>query len=206
MKLLIILLTVFSGSEPVEKKPIGMVKVSDNLYVLRREVTKGEWAEYIYYNKNVPVTEQERMEADFPQTDISYEQAIAYCNWLSDLYNTEYYRKSKRKIVFRLPSRSEFELTIRKEFNQLEKYGSEMAYQIEDTNGELIPVRVYNFQRKRVMGLFHNVSEMSAEKGVALGMNNTNFDINGDPLVEIAYEGPSKWVGFRYVAEFVDKD
>lgn len=123
----------------------NMVKLKDNIYASKVEVTnKRMWhyMDYLYkngfedlYNLTKPdlskygdfaatmlqnyhysptnmkaaQTAASRLNAywDYPAIDVSYEAAVAYCEWLTAQYNQQEDRKFK-KVKFRLPSRSEW--------------------------------------------------------------------------------------------------
>lgn len=65
--------------------------------------SKGNYNEpyVIYYHKHVAYE-------NYPVVNISYDAAMAYCNWLTKLYNQDPKRKFK-KAVFRLPTLNEWE-------------------------------------------------------------------------------------------------
>ncbi len=47
---------------------------------------------------------------DYPIVNISYEAALAYCEWFSDLYNTTKGKKKFRQVKFRLPKLKEYQM------------------------------------------------------------------------------------------------
>jgi hypothetical protein len=44
---------------------------------------------------------------DYPVVNINYDGAIAYCQWLTEMYNSDFKRKFK-KVIFKLPTKDEW--------------------------------------------------------------------------------------------------
>lgn len=110
---LILLLHLQPGSPPP-----GTVKLSDNFYIDRSEVTNVDWREMLYWYKkhhsdtsavysqllpdstrwkipDVPFEEYFRHPRfqNHPVVCVSYEQVLVYCKWRSDRVNEAMYRK-----------------------------------------------------------------------------------------------------------------
>ncbi len=124
-------LEVFS-SKNIEK---DFVKVDSMLYSCKYETTNVEYREFlsdlrqsgktVEYTFALPDTNgwssklaynQPFVELyfrhpayqDYPMVNVSYEQAIKYCEWLTKKYNDNL-KKEFKKVVFRLPSKLEWE-------------------------------------------------------------------------------------------------
>lgn len=48
--------------------------------------------------------------SEYPAVNIRYESAVAYCNWLTDEYNTSKQRRKYKKVKFRLPTLDEWRI------------------------------------------------------------------------------------------------
>ncbi|WP_165823791.1 formylglycine-generating enzyme family protein [Pseudochryseolinea flava] len=61
------------------------------------------------YTANRVATKKDKYFTRYPAVNISYESAVAYCEWLTDQYNKQAGRKYK-KVKFRLPSIKEWQI------------------------------------------------------------------------------------------------
>ncbi len=78
--------------------------------------------------------------ATYPVVNVSYANAVAYCNWLTNLYNTDKNKKYK-KVVFSLPTKDEWEQAASGGRKQaVYSWGS---YYTSNRNGEMM----CNFKR-----------------------------------------------------------
>lgn len=117
-------------SPPIESPPNG-IYLKGNLYMDATEVSNINWLEYGFYIRqdssteyvaaNMPskeVTKNYRPEyyghpkyRYYPVVGISYEQAMNYCKWRSDVVNLKLAKDSKRwRINYRLPTEKEWEM------------------------------------------------------------------------------------------------
>ncbi len=111
-------------------------KIKDGFYVNKTEVSNLDYRTFLaallednkqaLYNKNLPDTQIWRKDIsynepfvdfyfrhlaynNYPVVGISYENALQYCQWLTDRYNAAEKRKFS-KVLFRLPTKEEWEL------------------------------------------------------------------------------------------------
>ncbi len=104
-----------------DEKPQVTVTVQSFL-MSKFEVTVWEWKEYVAATKaTMPPKQDWGWHNDFPITNITWEEAIEYCNWLSEKQGLKKaYSKSGPRYVcnfnangFRLPTEAEWEFAAR---------------------------------------------------------------------------------------------
>jgi formylglycine-generating enzyme required for sulfatase activity len=87
---------------------------------------------------------------DYPVVNISYEAAVAYCEWFSDLYNSSKGKRRFKKVTFRLPKLKEWQIAALgyRKFQSWELDENEVEVGIPRNPGEevatktrLIPVK-----------------------------------------------------------------
>jgi formylglycine-generating enzyme required for sulfatase activity len=87
---------------------------------------------------------------DYPVVNISYEAALAYCNWLTELYNTYKGKKKFTKVSFKLPNAKEWQIAALgyKKFQSWELEENEVEVSIPEQPGDevgklkkMIPVK-----------------------------------------------------------------
>lgn len=107
-------------------------KIKENIYINKYEVSNASYRDFLAalpaekasaflpdslvwrdtHTYNEPFTEyyfRYPSYSEYPVVGVSFEDAQAYCKWLTDTYNNDSKRKYK-KVLFRLPSREEWEL------------------------------------------------------------------------------------------------
>lgn len=205
---------ILGNPEPV---PYGTIKFED-LYVDKREVLIIDWLEYEWYKKQEPdSSEVLRLQPDstmtwfrtpqnrfLPMTMITYDQAIAYCQWRSKVVS----EKLEKKVVYRLPTPEEWEHIAKKEFNQntnrtlkqLDKLNKSI---VEAGDEHLFEARANPV--KSLVDIFGNVSEMTSVKGVAMGPNSSEIIARTDLFKPYLYEDSNMYLGFRCVAEIIEE-
>ena len=206
--------------------PPGTLQISTGFFVDKNEITVVDWREYMYWTKRVYGENSDEYKKIFPDTSvctgaipdnyftdakylnypiigISYEQAVDYCKWRSDRVNEGYWIKETGKsydfvINFDynyddLPKIYKYRLPTKAEWLEITKY--KYVKQINTENNSIRPVS--DVKNKGIYELGTNVSEMTSEKGVAMGGNwksPNNYN-------EYKYDSPSEIIGFRCVCE-----
>lgn len=189
------------------------IKVGD-LYVDKTEVTNIHWLEFLYFKEmegkervNIPdpgINPHFRYPTNRwkPCTGITYEQAVAYCKWRSAVLSA----KMDRQVICRLPTSDEWDqianhlIDERMGFLKREMKRTRRFLSRHETSFALLTFE--KGSRTRVRHFFTNVSEMTSEKGVAKGGNNSRL-INPErnPGEIFHYSHPAKWLGFRCLTE-----
>jgi len=196
---------------PQEIKPPGVLKVA-GLYVDRTEVLNIHWIEYESFSKmELPNSDHWRVEPDStntwykvprkryePITLITYEQAVRYCEWRSEVVS----ERLGINVTYRLPSIEEWEFIastlMTEDQKKINSSLRRLSKQIEKNNGQL-PIR--KDITDKIYDLFSSVSEMTATKGIAKGGNNANPRTLQDRTGDRSMSGPHPFLGFRCVAE-----
>jgi formylglycine-generating enzyme required for sulfatase activity len=211
LQVLIILL----ASDP----PAGTLKVND-FYVDKTEILNVHWDEYVRLKgKDLPPEEVTQLlphtphqvfslpENKFkPVVLITYEQAVEYCQWRSEVVSKRY----NRKITYRLPTPQEWEeiarTTVASDASQTEKDLKDAQKRMAKVDGAYTLVASEN-PKDKLYHLLDNVSEMTLKKGTAMGGNNYDlYKLNGSAAPEAlmknsTYSEPTPYLGFRCVAE-----
>ncbi len=198
-----------------QKHPPGTIKIK-NYYVDKTEIQNIHWLEYVYYlQKDLDSAEIQRLFPSYenfwyiipsyryqPIVLISYEQAVAYCKWRSKVVSEKY----GSAVTYRLPSTEEWQEIAQELINtkgkRIEKdlYEKEKIIKQDSTGFLLFATKEPNSIH---FNFFDNVSEMTIEKGIAVGSNNDNLtDANSNLTQLIEYNKPNAYLGFRCIAEF----
>lgn len=159
---------------------------------------------------------------EYPVTGVSYDQAVAYCQWRTDRVREAVCATPEEKAVmpqnfqYRLPTAAEWEYAASAGLD-LEKYpyGFE-AIQRRSNHYEVItketqppgtnpeptfglPRRSGSPNRFGFYDLVGNAAEMVAERGVAKGGSYAHPLEKARIRSEIRYEKPMPWLGFRCI-------
>lgn len=137
--------------------PPGTVRITENFFADKNEITNFAWYEYIFWNKtkygvtskeyfaSLPDTliwnesnkaeigyrgyYREPVYRDFPAVGISYEQAQAFCKWRTERVN--YFqtltKKTSVNFEYRLPTKNEWEMLAA---NGSEVFGQKNYYKL----------------------------------------------------------------------------
>lgn len=143
---------------------------------------------------------------NYPIVNISYNQALTYCEWRTDMVMLFYASDSKdekqrnkkyyTKIKYRLPTAEEWDYAMHKFeeyiFTNYSVYAGERC-----ATYEAIP------QKRNLSFTYipHNIAELSMEENVALGMSWRDMDTTNNYSKTVKYFRPSDWLGFRCVCE-----
>lgn len=169
--------------------------------------------------------------ADMPVTGITYEQAVAYCEWLSETYaDSKYYNL---KLDFRLPAPAEMDSLLADTYslwragddsysafqnginghgcaiyNHLHNSWCETNVRMKNEFGYGVPMQqgVFFPDVNGLYDLMGNVAEMTSEKGMAKGGSCIDLAKDCQPGATNPYDGPDFWLGFRVVADLKSID
>ena len=162
---------------------------------------------------------------NFPVVGISHAQAVSYCKWRTDRVREmlRSYDVQPPKFKYRLPTKTEWELIAnagyskkqRKHLAKIEKKKDydgifrtcNMIYSgSKSAKSMLAPARTYYPNKYNVYNIYGNAAEMVAEPNIAMGGSHRHSYYDIVPTnKEIPYDGPQHWLGFRCVAEILDK-
>lgn len=166
---------------------------------------------------------------DFPVVGISYEQAVAFCDWRSDRVNELYSKmpESKRpfeKVVYRLMTQKEWEVIAAGKLSvDRYPYGFDSTYKkwkkkyykafnCKFPNDTLIyyhwgGIAYYTLNTwsyypnsSGTYNMIGNVAEMVSEKGIAKGGSFDHILEECKIINNQYYSRPERWLGFRCVA------
>jgi hypothetical protein len=145
---------------------------------------------------------------NFPVVNASYNQAIMYCQWRTDMVmlfysanskNEKQRRKYYKKIRYRLPTPEEWAYAMVKfgnnTFTNQAVYAGEKCATIE-----AVP------QKKNLDFVYipYNVAELTNTDKLAVGMSWKDKDTTTNYSKTVEYFGPRDWLGFRCVCEIVE--
>lgn len=232
------------------KHPPGTIWLRDSIYIDQIEVRNLDYREFL---ERTEKKEPEKLESirpdqtvwypenmafelyylkgithrDYPVVGVTYEQAVAFCKWRTDLVK-EYVKVKNttiekmfgaRDFYYRLPTKEEWEYAASAGLSSDFSYGFESiinkdnfpnvnvaetkALYAREIYDPVDPVYYRYPNRYNLYGMIGNVAEMVLEKGIAKG---GSFD---HPLAECAirksqeYTQPMRWLGFRCVCVLV---
>ena len=206
------------------KMPLERVKVSD-FSIAETEVTNAQYAEFVKatnypappYWKNGEIPKGEE---NFPVTNVSYQDALVFCDWL------------EKKIILpvRLPTEAEWELAARGAGGNKYPWGSEWNKQAvlsKENGGKIYAVKSFPLNRspfgafdmagnvwewtQDTVGKNENVTDQAVkealEKGLVLRVVKGGSSlipaaqISAQARYEIPENAKAPSVGFRYVVE-----
>jgi|GEM_PF-2149321 formylglycine-generating enzyme required for sulfatase activity len=200
--------------------PPGTIKVN-NYYVDKTEILNIHYLEFINDKKiqvdsieiktfipdglkSLPLNKENWYK---PVVMISYEQAIAYCEWRSKVVS----EKLNKKITYRLPTKAEWKDIATQIYSDRHTKKDIKITKRKLAWYKVTPIVLESKSRdakntNRVFNMFDNVSEMTSEKGIAIGPNNTNLNKWESEFNQIVkYKSKQPYIGFRCIAEFQEE-
>ncbi len=157
-----------------------------------------------------------------PVIAITYEQAVAFCDWRTEQFKKELSKMSKedrakfpKDFRFRLPTAKEwarirFMTQPKGMAKTIQKItsGTAKSYKLKKNtllNGNSKLNHIYtDIDSKLAMyNLFNNVAEMTSDKGVAMGGSWQKGNEAKQFDQEFSYEGAQAWLGFRCIFEIL---
>jgi formylglycine-generating enzyme required for sulfatase activity len=209
VKLMFILFLFFSFSLFAASPPPGTIALKPSkagikhaAYIDMNEITVANWREFLYwtsekygkesaeYGSKLPdsmviQTYQPHWEhpsfASYPIIGISYEQAIEYCKWRTNVVN-EYLKSKKLKytVSYSLPTETDLQEAFKQQKNK--------------TNATELTHIAY--KNKKLINIADNAQELTANKTVLHGEHSATLQFT-------PYQGPNNIIGFRCVAEIL---
>jgi formylglycine-generating enzyme required for sulfatase activity len=166
-----------------------------------------------------------------PVQNIRHDAAMAYCAWLTKVYNQDTGKKKFKKVQFRLPTAKEWETLARAGRGESTPYpwggyyfrNSKGCYLLNmnatepckdcpgksngSNDGGFLSVKVATYYPND-FGLYNmsgNVAEMVAESGVSKGGSWADASIELQIKSEKKYTQPAPWLGFRVVMDVLEE-
>lgn len=202
-----------------KEAPPGTLLIA-GLYVDKTETLNVSWSEFLYYKLRDPQRDsldalnlipigfadvyQNPYYRDRPVINVTYEQALAYCEWRSEFVS----KRLGIKITYRLPSPEEWSLIaqtlLRENTSQTKSYLKLLGKEQVKNQGKYFLFNKLDLfvNDNKVYNFFGNVTEMTSIKGIGMGLNNgdRNLDAIRSMKETISYLGPDPYLGFRCVA------
>ncbi len=172
---------------------------------------------------------------NYPLVGVSYENALRYCQWLTDTYNADGTRKYN-KVIFRLPTREEWTLAAnggdsKKQYpwgtgfirnnrgmalcnfqedyilqkNKKGKYEEAKDPVVVIRTKITSPVKSFFPSSYGMYSMSGNVAEMISEKGVAKGGSYSDPAWGVTIASETKYVSTAANIGFRVAMEVIEK-
>lgn len=165
-----------------------------------------------------------------PVVGVSYQQAINYCKWRSEIATQNFVstRESKYRFDYRLPTEKEWEKSALSFIDTVGlneeniKYGFDISiispsvFNLSktlnkskyDNDSTAIPPTVYVYSEPtNLLGLHHtigNVAEMIAEEGISKRGFLAHVPLQSTIRERIRYRYPTSWLGFRCICEVTE--
>lgn len=198
----------------LNENPPGTIRIK-NHFVDRTEILNIHWMEFLYYRRQeLDSIEFKKLLPDSsnswytipdnrykPIALITYEQALNYCAWRSKAVS----EKLGKKVTYRLPTTAEWKdiakEVIKNNLIQIEKSLGKTKKMIRRDSTQYFLTDI-DKPKSSIYNMFDNVSEMTLEKGIAMGSNNYELtDTKANLTRLIKYNSPNAYLGFRCVAK-----
>jgi formylglycine-generating enzyme required for sulfatase activity len=167
-----------------------------------------------------------------PVQNISHNAALAYCAWLTKVYNNDTGKKKFKKVKFRLPTAKEWETLARAGRDENTPYpwggyyvrNNKGCYLLNmnatepckdcpgksngSNDGGFLSVKIATYFPND-FGLYNmsgNVAEMVAEPGISKGGSWADATIELQIKSEKKYTQPAPWLGFRVVMDVLEEN
>ena len=227
----------------VKDIPVNTIPISYYKYLGKNEITNKDWKFFLdvvlqdssatFFDQMTPDTALVSKEwglentgeyffgdkyKSFPVVCISWAQANEYCKWLTNTYNenqkNSYNPNQFKKVVFRLPSKEEWQATTNIEeqvFNFGNKPDSKYIHCLEfQTNKKHGLVKTTSTLEKKetknhTYNMNGNVAEMIDVRGIAMGGSWKDEANKCTSFSRQNYYGPSTWLGFRIFIEVIEE-
>jgi formylglycine-generating enzyme required for sulfatase activity len=169
--------------------------------------------------------------ADCPICCVPHYAANEFCKWLTEKYEKSTIKKKYKKVVFRLPTETEYRkaaISIYDSTKIFYPWGHNWLYDCKkgkfcnyhdggclfylkcrnrtytDGNGYILPVRSFRPNPYGLYNIVGNVSEMIQEEGIAMGGDWLSTAYNVRITSKKKYEKPSATVGFRVFMKIIE--
>ncbi|WP_375561319.1 formylglycine-generating enzyme family protein [Bernardetia sp. OM2101] len=163
-----------------------------------------------------------------PVVGVSYQQAINYCAWRSEMATQNFVssRENNYRFEYRLPTEKEWEkaalsfIDTTTLYKENKKYGfdtsiispsvfnlSEKLNKSKNDSTPIPPTTYAYSDPTTLLGLHHtigNVAEMIAEEGISKGGSWLHVPLQSTINERIRYRYPTSWLGFRCICEVME--
>ena len=212
--LFIIVLSFFMDAK---EPPPGTILIK-GMYVDKTEVTNMAYLEFLNHMKPRMVRKEYKMlvpdKANFwytkgvnkhkPIVNISWAQAMLYCEWRTAMVQ----QKTGLPITYRLIKPEEWveigQEVLRNDLERVKEERKKSREVMEKKGSSYYYLKSNPQPQDQIYNYFDNVSEMTLEKGVAMGDNNIDMsdDLESNLSRIINYTSPNAFLGFRCIAEY----
>ena len=215
----------------IDPPPNG-IKIRDSLYLDATEIANIHWLEFEYHVKKdsseafwksvLPDTTLMTEEIDnyfrskdfryYPLVGITYEQALIYCKWRTNVVNQAFSEQRGYLVNYRLPTEEEWELgaalidtakvkkfVLASDTDERSKPSLQNIYFPKQV--ECCP----NIKAKKFFNYLGNVAELVAERGVVKGGSWRHALSSSLPSKRIVIDTKKAydWVGFRCITDIL---
>lgn len=158
-----------------------------------------------------------------PVVGVTFDQAEYFAAWRTEAFKNELGKLSKRErelfpkeFEFRLPTAAEWsrirfmtqsKAMLKAVTGKVNEYNDEFKLKRNDILLKGAKIKPVFSGMDDELGMFHlhgNVSEITSDKGIAVGGNWTLSNNKIDFNKKIEYEGAQAWLGFRCIFEIIE--